>query len=426
MDAQAETKGPAAKPVGRYRYVVLTVIWITFFFGGFDRAAFPLFLVDHNFLRDMSLEGSPERQGMLMTLLLLPYALSNIFLGHTADRWGPRKVFTIMTGFWTVAALWMGTVGSYAPMLAGRIVRGVAEGPLFPVANRYVRYWFPHDERGGANAIWSSGLRVGMTVAVPLLSLVIVMWGWRSALFIQATVIFCLVVPAIWFMTADSPDAMSRVGAGERDTIARGRAAEKAAVAGGSGHLSGLLSNYRFWLMVIYHFANMAAFAGLTAWLPKYLREARGFDMGRTVIFTALPYLASFLSSMVFGFLSDRIGHRAALCALSLAGAAAAIGAGALVSDPIASALLMVAGMALWGMGVPVYYVMMQRIIPAPIMATGIGIDNGLANFGAALAPALIGFLIAATDSYIAGLLFLAGLGLIGAMVVAVLALQRY
>ena len=89
MDAQTETKGPAAKPVGRYRYVVLAVIWITFFFGGFDRAAFPLFLVDRNFLRDMSLEGSPERQGMLMTLLLLPYALSNIFLGHTADRWGP-------------------------------------------------------------------------------------------------------------------------------------------------------------------------------------------------------------------------------------------------------------------------------------------------------------------------------------------------
>jgi len=49
-------------------------------------------------------------------------------------------------------------------------------------------------------------------------------------------------------------------------------------------------------------------------------------------------------------------------------------------------------------------------------MATGIGIDNGLATFGAAMAPAVIGFLVAATGSYVSGLLFLAVLGvLIGA-----------
>ena len=59
-------------------------------------------------------------------------------------------------------------------------------------------------------------------------------------------------------------------------------------------------------------------------------------------------------------------------------------------------------------------------------MATGIGIDNGLANFGAAMAPAVIGFLIAATGSYLAGLLFLAVLGWIGAAGAAVLAIQRY
>jgi MFS-type transporter involved in bile tolerance (Atg22 family) len=82
--------------------------------------------------------------------------------------------------------------------------------------------------------------------------------------------------------------------------------------------------------------------------------------------------------------------------------------------------------MIMWGMGSPVYYSIMQRIVPAPIMATGIGIDNGLANFGSALAPAVVGFLIAATGSYLAGLLFLAVLGLIGATGAAVLAIQRY
>jgi MFS family permease len=144
------------------------------------------------------------------------------------------------------------------------------------------------------------------------------------------------------------------------------------------------------------------------------------------VLFATLPSLGSFLSSLVFGFLSDRIGHRATLCTISLAGAAVSIGFAALAPGPMVSAWLMVLGMIMWGMGSPVYYAMMQRIVPASIMATGIGIDNGLANFGAAMAPAVIGFLIAATGSYLAGLLFLAALGLIGAAGTAVLAVQRY
>lgn len=418
--------GAAGARMGRYRYLVVAVIWVTFFFGGFDRAAISLLLVDQGFLQDMGLEGSPERQGLLMTFLLLPYALSNIFLGPTADRWGPRKVMTLMTGLWSVAAIWMGAISSYSLMLVGRVMRGTAEGPLFPVTNRYIRYWFPPSERGSANAIWTSGQRVGMTLAVPLLTLAIGMWGWRSALFLQGAFILFLAVPAIWFLTADAPEDMARIGARERDYITEGRGADRGKSTGGSGALSSLLHNYRFWLMVIYHFAVLATFSGLTTWLPKYLREARGFDVREMVVFTSLPYLGSFLSSLVFGFLSDRIGRRAVLCTLSVSGTAISIGIAALVPDPIVSALLMILGMIMWGMGVPVYYAIMQRIVPAPIMATGIGIDNGLSNFGSALAPAIIGFLISATGSYLAGLLFLAVLGLIGALGAAVLAIQKY
>jgi sugar phosphate permease len=426
LSGESEAAVAAETRVGRYRYLIVAVIWVAFFFCAFDRAAISLLLADQAFLKDMGLEGSPARQGLLMTFLLLPYALSNIFLGPMADRWGPRKVLTVMTTLWSGTAIWMGAVSSYSMMLIGRVMRGTAEGPLFPVTNRYIRYWFPPSERGGANAIWTSGQRAGMTLAVPLLTLTIGMWGWHSALFLQAALIVILVLPSIWFLTGDTPEVMPRVGVEERNYITESRSAEREKSLGRSGDLSSLLHNYRFWLMVTFHFAVLATFSGLNTWLPKYLREARGFNVRQMVLFASLPYLGSFLSSLVFGFLSDRIGRRALLCTMSLAGAATSVGLAALVPNPIVSGLLMIWGMIMWGMGTPVYYAIMQRIIPAPIMATGIGIDNGLANFGSAMAPAVIGFLIGATGSYLAGLLFIAVLGLIGAMGAAVLAIQRY
>jgi len=412
--------------VGRYRYVVVAVIWIAFLFWAFDRTGLSLLLTDREFLKDMGLEGSPGKQGLLMTFLLLPYAFSNIFLAPAADRFGPRKVLTVMATLWTAAAVWMGSISTYSMMLTGRVARGIAEGPLLPLTNRYVRYWFPSFERGGANAIWTSGQRVGMTVAVPLLSVVLGMWGWRSVFFLQAAIIFIMVMPSIWFLTADAPEKMARLGAAERSYITESRGVEGGKGSQGGRHLSSLMRNYRFWLMVVYHFAVLATLSGLTTWLPKYLKDERGFDVKGMVLFASLPYLGSFLSSLVFGFLSDRIGRRAILCTTSLLGAAVSIGFAALVPGAIASGLLMVLGMILWGMGTPVYYAIMQHIIPAPIMATGIGIDNGLANFGSAMAPAAIGFLIAATGSYTAGLLFISALGLLGAAGALVLAMQRY
>ena len=124
--------------MGRFRYLVVAIIRVVFVFGAFDRAAISLLIVDQGFLKDMDLEGSPGRQGLLMTFLLLPYALSNIFLGSTADRWGPRKVLTVMTCLWSLAAIWMGNISSYIAMLVGRVMRGTGgalvsgDEPLHP------------------------------------------------------------------------------------------------------------------------------------------------------------------------------------------------------------------------------------------------------------------------------------------------------
>lgn len=406
--------------------MIVMVAWLVLLVGAFDKANISLLLADPSFLKEMALEDSPERQGLVMTLLLLPYALSGIFLSFSADRWGPRRVLSAMVAAWGLAALLLGNASSYLALLFGRALRGIAEGPLFPIANRYVRSWFPSSERGGANAIWTSGQRLGLGLAVPTMAAVIAIWGWRASFFIQAALFGLLLLPAVWFFTADTPREMRRVGEAERRHIAEGLKPAAAGEQIANGGLRELLRNYRYWLAVAHHFAMLAVYNGLITWLPKYLKDVRGFDLAAMVFFASLPHLLSMASGLGFGFLSDRLGRRAVYCSCSLSGAALCVALAALSPDPVWSALLVVLGFGVWGIGAPAYYVIMQRLIPGRIMATGVGIDNGISNIGSALAPAAVGYLIGATGSYLPGLLFLAALGMAGALAAGVLAWQKY
>ncbi len=422
-------RDPAAartRAVGRYRYLLLAVLWLAFFVGASDRATVSVLLADASFLQEMGLQGDPRGQGLLMTLLLVPYALSNVFLGTLADAWGPRRVLAGMLAAWAGAAAFMGAAGTLPSLFAGRIARGLAEGPLFPVANRYVRFWFPPRERGRANGIWLTGQRIGSGVAVPLLAAIVALAGWRSAFFLQAALLALFVLPAVWLLAADTPAKARGVGARERAYVEAELAALASAESGGRRGLGVLLGNYRYWLAVSHHLATLAVYNGLGTWLPQYLREERGFDLAQMAFFAALPYLLSTASTFVFGFVSDRFQRRAVFCTVGLAGAALGILLAALAPDPLASAVSLSLGYLFFGAAMPVYYAIVQRIIPGPIVATGIGVDNGLANLGGALAPLAVGFLIAATASHLPGLLLLAAVGLAGSLATAVLAWQRY
>jgi sugar phosphate permease len=404
---------------------VVAIVWLTLFIGAFDRTNVSLLLVDPGFLRDMGLEGSPERQGLLMTVLSLAYAFSNILLSPAVDRLGPRRVLSAMVGVWCAASLLMGSAGSYGVLLIGRAVRGTAEGPLFPLSNRYVRNWFPPSERGGANAIWNVGQRSGLAVSIPILAAVIATFGWHFSFFLQAVLALGIVLPLVWFFAGDSPHNVKRVG---KEELALVIAGERTAVKPVSWHgsLSELLSNWHYWLAVIFHFATLAVNMGLVTWLPQYLKNGRGFDVSTMVMFAALPHISSTVTGLAFGFFSDRFTRKAGFCLASLAGASVCICLAAMAPDPMVSAILMVVGFGSWGIGPPTYYSIMQRIVPGQLMATGIGIDNGLANFGAAAAPVVVGLIIGATGSYLWGLLFLAGVGAIGSMAAVVLVARRY
>ena len=72
-----------------------------------------------------------------------------------------------------------GFVANVGQFAAARVLLGVGEAPNFPTGGRVVRDWFSLRERGFATGVFNGASYMGPGIAAPLLTLLMLMWGWR-------------------------------------------------------------------------------------------------------------------------------------------------------------------------------------------------------------------------------------------------------
>jgi hypothetical protein len=90
------------------------------------------------------------------------------------------------------------------------------------------------------------------------------------------------------------------------------------------------------------------------------------------------------------------------------------------------SAYFMAVSVFFIGINIPMSWSILQAIIPSKLVGTAAGLQNGTSQFIAGLAPAIMGYLIGVTGSYLGGLMYLVAWGTIGAACATVLAFRKY
>ena len=430
MENPTSTPGHAAEQPTKQRFILVFILLITLLVAYLDRVNVSVLLADNNFLVDMGIKGQPVQMGLLMTLFLISYGIANVFLSPLGDILGPRKAMCLSIFLWCVSLAIGGIAVTFTTMLVARVILGIGEGMHWPMQSKYVKNWFPPGERGKANAVWVVGLMAGPAITMPFLTWAVQSYGWRASFFMLVAL---GIVPllALWFLTTDNPQQSSRVNKAELDLIEEGQKAERELEAQ-AGHTSlwdnmkVFIFNYRFWLVTVYYFCLASIFWGTMAWLPSYLKVARGFSWAAMGAWSSLPYVLGIASVLASGYIADKIGRRAPLCAVSMLGAAAGIYFGAHAPDNTTAAMLLSLGIASIGLGIAPTWAIVQQIVPGKAIGAGAGMMNGLSNGGSAFAPVLIGFFISVTGSYIGGLMFLVGLGLTASVSALILAYQKY
>jgi ACS family hexuronate transporter-like MFS transporter len=242
-----------------------------------------------------------QTKAILDSAFLATYGLMYLGGGWLLDRIGTRRGFLLIMIFWSLACASHGFAGGVIALAASRLLLGVGEGGGFPAATRAVAEWFAPRDRAAALGIINAGTAVGAVIAPPLIALILVhanWWNlasWRWVFFVTGA--FGLAWAAWWWTRYQTPLAAPDPISAE---IERAAVGERPA-------LAALLAKREVLGIAFAKFLSDGAWYFYLFWLPKYLFEARGFDLKLAASIGWIPYAASGIGSLCGGYLSSRL-----------------------------------------------------------------------------------------------------------------------
>jgi ACS family hexuronate transporter-like MFS transporter len=278
------------------RWRVATLVCAAIAISYLDRQSLPVAVAAIQ--RDIPLTNT--QFGALTSIFLLAYALMYAGGGALIDRWGTRRGFLLIMIFWSLACASQGAATGFLMLAASRFLLGAGEGGGFPAATKVIAEWFPVSERSSAMGLINAGTAVGAVAAPPAIAMILAYGSWRWV-FVAcgATGLIWALVWTVTYKKSTGPGASRAAEASEQSALQ-------------APGWSQLLASRAVWGLVAAKFLTDAAWFFYISWLPKYLYDARHFDVKQVGYYAWVPYAASGIGSLLGGWLSSRLlarGH---------------------------------------------------------------------------------------------------------------------
>jgi ACS family tartrate transporter-like MFS transporter len=309
--------------------------------------------------------------------------------------------------------------------MAARVLLGVAEAGFFPGMVLFLTYWFPASERARTGALFMMAAPVAVIVGAPLSTWILRLdgiaglrgWQWLFLIEGLPAVVLGLIVLGV---LTDRPEDARWLAPAERDWLARRMAGDRTARdTAGHDTLDDSLRSRTLWLLCAVFFLNSIVNYGIFLWLPKLLADVTKLKRFALSAATAIPFAVA-LAAMVFvGRASDRLGERRRI----VAACSIATAAGLVVALSFQrQTWLLVSGFAIAQIGLRsgagVFWALPPELLGSRAAAVSIGLINAIGGVGGFVGPALMGAVLDATGGYTGGLLALAAVLVVEAILI--------
>lgn len=367
---------------------------------------------------DMGL--SLGQMGLLLSAFSWSYALAQLPAGALIDRFRPRFMLTAGIVFWSLAQALCGRINSLGAFIGARVLLGIGESPQFPTAARVVSDWFPVEKRGFPTGVFNSASPLGTAIAPPLVSLMLVAWGWRAVFVVLGAV--GLLAALLWWSVYRNPD---QVSLSDEDRAKITRPAPEKKTSGGFRAWAGLFRHGTTWGMIFGFFGSVYLNWLYLTWLPNYLQMARGMDTIHSGFAAFVPFFCGFIGCLVAGGLSDglvrltgsAIKGRKYLAICAMFGMAAFTVPAALVHSNVLALVCISVVVFLANVAAVGSWALVSAVAPSDQVASLGAVQNFGGYIGGALAPVVTGYIVQWTGSFVPALLVGAAAASLSALV---------
>ena len=250
-------------------------------------------------MHDLSL--SPSQWGWVQSAFILSYGLLQIPMGALGDRFGHRRILSLIVLWWSLFTAFTGLAGSLASLLVIRFMFGIGEAGSSPCSTGVISRWFEKSEVGKAQGyVWAAS-RLGGALTPFVVIPVMMTVGWRAAFYLLGTL--GIVWAAVWYWYYRDKETV------KSEEPAASDSASKQKTAAGSS-LFAFTSSLNFWLICAMYFFYAFGSWFFFSWFPTFMELGRGFEKSELTYAVAVPFVMSMTGNIAGGHLTDRLTRR--------------------------------------------------------------------------------------------------------------------
>jgi NNP family nitrate/nitrite transporter-like MFS transporter len=322
----------------------------------------------------------------LVAVPVLLGALARIPMGLLTDRYGGRKIFTILFVISAGALALVAASRTYGQLLASGFLLGVS-GSSFAVGVAYVSKWFSAARQGTALGVYGLGTG-GQSLAVFLGPVLAESFGRNGVYLLLAGV---LLVWAVLFAAGARNATPPASGTSLRPLLRI------------------LVTERLSWVLALFYFLTFGGFVAFSIYMPVLLKDEFGLTPRDAGLRVAIFVVVAVVMRVAGGVLGDRFGGARVLNVVFLG--LVATGTGLIVKSPLAFTVLGLASAVLLGLGNGAVFKLVPQFFPGNT-GTVTGLVGAAGGLGGFFPPLVLGVLRDRTGSVWIGFVLLAATAL--------------